>query len=273
MTNLELVTVLRRLQGANILDGPFFIYFQSFSPKKLYLKVKVFEKFIFQLQIKRKIEYDLQIKSILFLNKFLSALFLSGPEEIYDVKPWRYPEKLPHGMDRYKSSTHVALSRDAVYFIINGDLSKKLQQALKPFNFAEESFFAILQYNPSSSMPGGLIIDGNDNRIKRQKSMRYKFWIHSKEELERCYSRRIVRDICCIGVKTLPELVGSFYGKILFLNKFPWFFEPMAWDCMNLWHHSKVSLELSTKSVPANFSNLGNGSQVIWSRKSKSSAR
>ena len=251
----------------------FFIYFQSFSPKKLYLKVKVFEKFIFQLQIKRKIEYDLQIKSILFLNKFLSALFLSGPEEIYDVKPWRYPEKLPHGMDRYKSSTHVALSRDAVYFIINGDLSKKLQQALKPFNFAEESFFAILQYNPSSSMPGGLIIDGNDNRIKRQKSMRYKFWIHSKEELERCYSRRIVRDICCIGVKTLPELVGSFYGKVLFLNKFPWFFEPMAWDCMNLWHHSKVSLELSTKSVPANFSNLGNGSQVIWSRKSKSSAR
>ena len=176
-------------------------------------------------------------------------------------------------MDRYKSSTHVALSRDAVYFIINGDLSKKLQQALKPFNFAEESFFAILQYNPSSSMPGGLIIDGNDNRIKRQKSMRYKFWIHSKEELERCYSRRIVRDICCIGVKTLPELVGSFYGKVLFLNKFPWFFEPMAWDCMNLWHHSKVSLELSTKSVPANFSNLGNGSQVIWSRKSKSSAR
>ena len=74
---------------------------------------------------------------------------------------------------------------------------------------------------------------------------RYKQW----EGNGLCRSGKILRNICIIGVRTLPTLLDKAYGKYLAANKFIWKFQPMAWDCVQLWHYQKIEQEYKTKRI------------------------
>ena len=74
---------------------------------------------------------------------------------------------------------------------------------------------------------------------------RYKQW----EGNGLCRSGKILRNICIIGVRTLPTLLDKAHGKYLAANKFIWKFQPMAWDCVQLWHYQKIEQEYKTKRI------------------------
>ena len=69
---------------------------------------------------------------------------------------------------------------------------------------------------------------------------RYKLWF------QKCLSGKSVRNICIFGVNDLPNLMRKAYGRSLFANKFFWDFQPMAWDCMQEWHHARIAEESRT---------------------------
>ena len=66
----------------------------------------------------------------------------------------RYPEQLPYDLKKYKSSSHIVLSHEAVEFVFKSPISKTIFDALHDYNSPEESFFAVLQFNQKVSFPG-----------------------------------------------------------------------------------------------------------------------
>ena len=154
----------------------------------------------------------------------------------------RYPERLPGGLEKFKSSTHVALIREAAHYIItNKTISHSLLIALSPYPVNDESFFGTLQFNHFSltGFPGKIINTMNNGRGYA----RFKRWT------TKCSSGLRKRGICIVGVKDLPKLVSEAYGKYLAANKFFWSFQPMAWDCMQVWHNKKIEEEYRTGEI------------------------
>ena len=93
---------------------------------------------------------------------------------------------------------------------------------------------------------------------------RYKKWIVGDKK---CESNNVQRFICMIGVKTLPELISSAYGRQLFINKFPWDFQPRAWDCILAWHFHKVQEEKITGRPALDHYSFLDNIQIKYSRK------
>ena len=143
---------------------------------------------------------------------------------------------------KHKSSTHVALCRDAVnYIITNKTVSHALLHALAPYPINDESFFGTLQFNNESltGFPGKLI-----SSTKSRGYVRYKRWT------TKCRSGLYQRGICILGIKDLSTLVSkNVYGKYLAANKFLWKFQPMAWDCLQNWHYLKTEEEYKTGKI------------------------
>ena len=195
----------------------------------------------------------------------------SGPYKVTDKhKVRRLPDELPFGLKPFKSSTHVALCREAVNYIMNSNISKTLLNLLQHYPFAEESFFAILEHNQNANFPCSRHQFQPESHNSSQKifglnsvkfAPRYKQWAGFNKS--KCPSKNLQREICMIGVKTLPEIVNKSYGRALAVNKFPWTFEPMAWDCMMTWHHNRKVQELKTGTIdPKFYQNWRNASKT-----------
>ena len=178
------------------------------------------------------------------------TFFFSVPQILTNrSRHGRFPKEIPFNLKPFKSGTHVGLCRDAVDHIINNNISVTLLDSLKTFPMAEESVFATLAYN-----------DNNLTKFPCQKGTqnssveflaRFKEWTYKRSE---CVTGNVKHAICIVGVKTLPQLVNSFYGRRIAVNKFNWKFQPRAWDCMQVWHHSKVVQEKLTDNVDKKFS-------------------
>ena len=170
----------------------------------------------------------------------------------------RLPKRLPKGMRPFKSSTHVVLTYDAVKFILEDRWAETLHKILQKQVFMnEEHFFALLHYNVNiTHFPGSHWINEGASHPATQFEPRYKKWQVSKKS--RCISGRIRHYICVVGAQTLPELVNTFYGTALYVNKFIWTFQSLSWDCMMTWHHSKVDQELKRGAVSSKFLEMMN---------------
>jgi beta-1,3-galactosyl-O-glycosyl-glycoprotein beta-1,6-N-acetylglucosaminyltransferase/N-acetyllactosaminide beta-1,6-N-acetylglucosaminyltransferase len=72
---------------------------------------------------------------------------------------------------------------------------------------------------------------------------RYKLWWNEKGT-DQCFGQW-ARFICNLGVADLPALVGS---KFLFLNKIRLEQDPVAFHCLEQWHHNRFA-----HSLPSSF--------------------
>ena len=156
----------------------------------------------------------------------------------------RFPKILPGGLNKIKSSTHVALHRKAVdYIILNKTISHALLYAISPYSINDESFFGVLQYNNFSltGFPGHVKYLDDSSGLAR-----YKLWF------QKCLSGRQERGICILGIADVSVIVKKAYGHHLAANKFFWGFQPMAWDCLQEWHYKKIEKEYITGKVALN---------------------
>ena len=65
----------------------------------------------------------------------------------------RYPEQLPYNSKKYKSSSHIVLSHEAVEFVLNSPISKTIFDALHDYNSPEESFLQCCTSNKKVIFP------------------------------------------------------------------------------------------------------------------------
>ncbi|XP_063724425.1 beta-1,3-galactosyl-O-glycosyl-glycoprotein beta-1,6-N-acetylglucosaminyltransferase 4-like [Symsagittifera roscoffensis] len=178
-TNLELVEVLRKLRGANVLDGPEYINSLQWFPKTLprgLSKFKSSAHFVLSFEAVTFLVNDpTQVVSELFeafsphnfpeeaiiailqynwqvgfpggRKRETNAKTILGPEYINSLQ-W-FPKTLPRGLSKFKSSAHFVLSFEAVTFLVNDptQVVSELFEAFSPHNFPEEAIIAILQYN------------------------------------------------------------------------------------------------------------------------------
>ncbi|XP_063724908.1 beta-1,3-galactosyl-O-glycosyl-glycoprotein beta-1,6-N-acetylglucosaminyltransferase 4-like isoform X2 [Symsagittifera roscoffensis] len=184
------------------------------------------------------------------LDKIHGVNLVDGPGKHPKWERDRLPAKLPPYLAPFKSSTHVGLCREAVEFILESKIASELLDSFSQLWYAEEAIFAILQYNKHASFPCSRSSKDGEKYLV-EFSPRYKQW--SFENSKWCPSGFIQRHICMVGVKTLPQIVNNYHGVTLAVNKFPWHFEPLAWDCLNVWHHSRVSEERRTGRVSTHF--------------------
>ena len=147
-------------------------------------------------------------------------------------------------MKKLKSSTHVALHRKAVdYIILNKTISHALLYAISSYKVNDESFFGVLQYN-NFSLTGfpGQVKSADDSRGLA----RYKLWF------QKCLSGLKTRAVCILGAKDLPVIVKNAYRFHLAANKFFWGFQPMVWDCLQEWRYKKIEKDYRTGKVALN---------------------
>ena len=177
----------------------------------------------------------------------------------------RYPEQMPLNLQRYKGPAHVTLSFPAVEFIVNNtnNIPQTVSNALKIFPSTAEAFFQVLHYNPEVKLPGGMLERPESELYENPEMNRHKEWPRGGV----CLSGFIQRQICMLGVKHLPTLVHQSYGRHLMANKFPLNFQPMAWDCMQVWHNDKVKKEYEIKQSAVNLDFFSNHSYFKYTRK------
>ena len=179
------------------------------------------------------------------------------------LMPERFPEHLPRNLSKYKGSNHFAINYEAANFIVHSEISQQLNESLAPYRLQEESFFKVLNFNPELNFPGGMRERPESNLYEHTYFHRHKNWPF--KDVKKCPSGKIQRNICMIGVNTLPILAQQ-HGKCLAINKFPWEFQPMAWDCMIAWHVDRVRKELETKTSAVNFHRFLTSSYVQYAR-------
>ena len=179
----------------------------------------------------------------------------------------RLPTTMPINLKKYKGSTHVFLNRKAVDFMINDrNISETLLNNLAPLRSTCEAYFAVLQFNPEVNLPGGMTERPESRLYKVPSVPRHKEWSITEAGEFPCISGFIKRQICMLGVKHLPILTRKSYGARLVANKFPWTFQPLAYDCMQVWHHSKVEQEYKTGKIAMNISKIVNSSYMKYTR-------
>ncbi len=178
----------------------------------------------------------------------------------------RLPKNLPFNLRKYKGSTHWFLNYKAVEYVIKnpGNVSLTLRAALAPYRSDCEALFQILQFNPQLHFPGGMTENPETGLYRDLEVHRHKLWCYGKGCCPLSFSKR---GICVLGVKYLSELVNKSYGRKLAANKFPRPYQPMAWDCMQVWHMDKVQQEYRTGTVAMNISYFVNNSYVKYGRK------
>ena len=93
---------------------------------------------------------------------------------------------------------------------------------------------------------------------------RFKIWVEDYGRRPNlCPSGKIRHNICIFGVRSLPFFSDKPAGRYLFLNKFLWDFEPMAWDCALSFYYRKVKQEQRSKlTALKNYPFLENNSQL-----------
>ncbi|XP_075246734.1 beta-1,3-galactosyl-O-glycosyl-glycoprotein beta-1,6-N-acetylglucosaminyltransferase-like isoform X2 [Convolutriloba macropyga] len=191
---------------------------------------------------------NMELVTLLSKLQGLNLLGYSKPKDMWK----RIPIELPYGMERYKSSTHYAFTYKAIEYIVTSHLSLAVLDFMKKFRCNDEHYFAVLHYNYNiTRLPGSEWVMDPKKSVANQFELRYKNWKFGSNF--ECKSRRIKREICMIGVKTLPELVNTYYGTALFANKFLWDFQPRAWDCMYAWHYRRQQDEYFTGRVSNSF--------------------
>ena len=173
----------------------------------------------------------------------------------------RLPDQLPFNLKKYKGSSHWLLNYKAVEFVIQntGGIPHILEKAMAHYLSTSESYFQILQFNPQVNFPGGMSSGTESGLYEDQLADRHKEWI---QNVKKCVSGFVQRGICMLGVKHLPILVSQSFGRKFIANKFPWQFEPIAYDCMQVWHHNKVRREYETGRTAMDIGYFINNSYV-----------
>ena len=168
---------------------------------------------------------------------------------------------MPFNLRKYKGSSHWLLNYDAIEFVLQNisGVPHALERALSPYGSTSESYFQVLQFNPEVNFPGGMTSGTESGLYVDSHADRHKEWTYNSG---RCVSKFVQRGICMLGVKHLPILVSQSYGRKFIANKFPWQFEPIAYDCMQVWHHNKVRREYETGRMAMDIGYFINNSYV-----------
>ncbi|ESO90431.1 hypothetical protein LOTGIDRAFT_64882, partial [Lottia gigantea] len=193
-----------------------------------------------------KTNYEL----VKILKSYQGANNILGQTQLYAHKTkWRYYINLtgqefplnsnrvdpknppPHNIKVCKGSVHMTASRAFIHYVLFNQTAQDFLKWSKNMSVPDESFFTSLNNNPHLKVPGSYI----DN--KRQELSRYKIWYNTK----RCRSGHLYRSICIFGMADLPILTTK---PQLFANKFHYEFEPLAYDCLELWYRRKINKEL-----------------------------
>ncbi|KAL8594816.1 hypothetical protein ACOMHN_047533 [Nucella lapillus] len=189
------------------------------------------------------------------LTAFQGANDITG-DSTRDTHRWQHLPPPPHHLLVYKGSVHVAATRAFVDYALHSNVSRQLLAWLKRgVVVPDEVFYNTLNFNTHLGVPGS-VTDPQSYRHQPDSFMRYKIWQKasptsstsssssssssaSSSSSSPC-SGRFVRFICHFGVGDLSRLVGS---SKMFANKFTYNFQPLAYDCLDLWLIRKMQEE------------------------------
>ncbi|XP_053381569.1 beta-1,3-galactosyl-O-glycosyl-glycoprotein beta-1,6-N-acetylglucosaminyltransferase-like [Mercenaria mercenaria] len=119
----------------------------------------------------------------------------------------------PHGLEVYKASTHVILTRKFVEYLLTDEIAHRVLMWSRKLLIPDEMVFPILNCNRKLKAPGSYkehpsLYDHNKSFVSR-----YKIWRH---EGTQCHGK-IMRDICTFGPRDVENLLTR---HELFANKF-----------------------------------------------------
>lgn len=134
----------------------------------------------------------------------------------------------PHNISVVKGSAYGTFSRAFVNFTLHDKIAKDVLQWCEDVSSPDEYFWAILNFNKKIAAPGGYPAVPD----KKPWLSTYAAWggVHP------CHGK-FVRGVCVFGVGDLTELVSK---KELFANKFYYYNQPYALQCLEEWHYNKT---------------------------------
>lgn len=142
----------------------------------------------------------------------------------------------PHNISVVKGSAYGTFSRAFVNFTLHDKMAKDVLQWCEDVSSPDEYFWATLNFNKKIEAPGGY------PAVPDQKPWLSTFaaWggVHP------CHGK-FVRGVCVFGLGDLTELVSR---KELFVNKFYYYYQPYALQCLEEWHFNNTFSVLPFKT-------------------------
>ena len=151
------------------------------------------------------------------------------------TKAFRWKDfPVPPGIHPIKGGTHIAVSRNFVEFVLFDDMSRSLQDWLRPTWVPDETFFATINHNPQLCVKGSFLkLSEVEEQMGRKPSfVRYKMWVGEGE----C-AWHYLRGICLLSVGDLPRLTQS---PFLIANKFFLQDDWLVVGCLEEWLANKT---------------------------------
>lgn len=203
-TNLELVRILKLLNGSNDVE------------------------FAYEFQFSR---YWFSYRSILDSN---GHPYTHVPETHKSKPP------PPHRLKVYKGNLAAALSRDFVEYLFKNQVSLDFIDWLRDTDTADEHLWATLNYNRLAKAPGSFPAECHNSTDQLEHISRYAVWRGTSGKPNKHCSGRYVRDVCIFGVKDVKYLTRPGSRKELFANKFYMDYQSAAFACMQEWFRWKT---------------------------------
>ncbi len=150
----------------------------------------------------------------------------------------------PVPLDPWFGEFHVVACRGFAEYIINSGPGQKISRwALKEWKICDEGLYSTLNYNPHLRVPGAYTgkVEGQKYSpfFHRFKQWKFEPCPSGAFECTKCESRRLIRNICIIGIRDLKRIT-DLRNPALILNKIYWNIEPHAFDCLEEWFHNRV---------------------------------
>ncbi|CAH8643998.1 unnamed protein product [Dicrocoelium dendriticum] len=197
---------------------------------------------------------EFPLRTNMELVRLLKAIHGSNLIDGVNDGPWknRIPRKsLSFEVQWYKGYFYSALTREFVQYIHTNRNASEILQALRSEGrkvlCQDELFLPTLHYNQALRAPGGCSWTMNDTNPTRTQVIRFTKWTGKASE---CHSGRSVRNVCIMGINDLFTLTTA---KHMFVNKFHYDFQSIAYDCLEHWLFMKVKNELESGDVAQTF--------------------
>ncbi|XP_050403324.1 N-acetyllactosaminide beta-1,6-N-acetylglucosaminyl-transferase [Patella vulgata] len=145
----------------------------------------------------------------------------------------------PHGITPCKGLVHLAASREFVDYVLHNKTALDFLEWCKSMSIPDETYFTSLNNNKHLQSPGSYTGDIEDET--RDSFIRYKI---VDNDYGKCGSKYTVRGVCIQGIPDLHLMTTS---NKLFVNKFLYEFQPLAYDCLENWYFNQVKLEMAGK--------------------------
>jgi len=138
----------------------------------------------------------------------------------------------PANMTLIKGAVHVTLSRGFVDYTLNNRVALQFTDWLRDSSVPDETMFASLNRNPQLAIPGAYLGTEETHNVTNPFMSRFKVW----RKQAPC-AGKWQRSVCVLSAGDIWMLPNR---PELFVNKFAWDYQTLAYECMEEWYFNMV---------------------------------